>query len=314
MPTQNSSAENSTFSHITNVDELVINWHITEACNYNCSYCFAKWGKPNELHRSLPEIEKFLDNLSEYFIKGSPPLKNELGYKSVRLNFAGGEPMMLGSTFFIALMLAKQKGFKTSIITNGHYLINGHLGFPKNALDMIGISFDSQDLNTRKKIGRVDRKGNSLSVEDLKAAFRNLVSTQKGIKTKINTVINKYNCDEDFSELITELKPYKWKVLQAMPYGDDQLLISRKRFDKFVAAHSGLGLPIFSESNSTMTESYLMLDPKGRFYQNSLSGAGYEYSESINLCGVENALAQIAFHPRAFSSRYRTVDIDVVKL
>lgn len=314
MPIQNNSAENSTFSHVTDLDELVINWHITEACNYNCSYCFAKWGKPNELHRSLHEIEKFLDNLSEYFIKGSPHLKNELGYKSVRLNFAGGEPLMLGSTFFIALMLAKQKDFKTSIITNGHYLINSHLGFPKNVLDMIGISFDSQDLNTRKKIGRVDRKDNSLSVEDLKVAFRNLVSTQKGIKTKINTVINKYNCDEDFSELITELKPYKWKVLQAMPYGDDQLLISRKRFDKFVAAHSDLGLPIFSESNSTMTESYLMLDPKGRFYQNSLNGVGYEYSESINLCGVENALAQITFHPKAFSSRYRTVDIDVVEL
>lgn len=25
------------------MDELVVNWHITEACNYNCRYCFAKW-------------------------------------------------------------------------------------------------------------------------------------------------------------------------------------------------------------------------------------------------------------------------------
>ena len=23
--------------------ELVVNWHITEACNYKCDYCFAKW-------------------------------------------------------------------------------------------------------------------------------------------------------------------------------------------------------------------------------------------------------------------------------
>jgi radical S-adenosyl methionine domain-containing protein 2 len=314
MSTQNSSAENSTSSLVNNVDELVINWHITEACNYNCRYCFAKWGKPNELHRSLPEIEMFLDNLSEYFIKGSPPLKNELGYESVRLNFAGGEPMMLGSTFFIALMLAKQKGFKTSIITNGHYLINGYLDLPKNVLDMVGISFDSQYLSTLKKIGRVDRKGNSLSVQDLKAALGNLVSTQKGIKTKINTVVNIHNCDEDFSELITMLKPYKWKVFQAMPYGVDELLISRKKFDNFVAAHSGMGLPIFAESNSTMTESYLMIDPKGRFYQNSSNESGYVYSESINLCGVENALVQIEFNPIAFSSRYRKVDVDVVEL
>jgi radical S-adenosyl methionine domain-containing protein 2 len=177
-------------SFINNVDELVINWHITEVCNYDCKYCFAKWGRPNELHRSLEQIEKLLDNLSNYFIKGSPTLKSDLGYENVRLNFAGGEPMLLGSTFFIALMLAKQKGFKTSIITNGHYLINGHLNFPKNVLDMVGISFDSLHLDIRKKIGRVDRKGNSLSAEQLKIVFDNLHQTQQGIKTKINKVVN----------------------------------------------------------------------------------------------------------------------------
>ena len=129
-----------------NIKELVINWHITEVCNYDCKYCFAKWGRPKELHRSLEEIEKLLDNLSVYFIKGHSALKNELGYDTVRLNLAGGEPMMLGSTFFIVLMLAKQKGFKTSIITNGHYLVNSRLDFPKNVLDMVGISFDSQEI------------------------------------------------------------------------------------------------------------------------------------------------------------------------
>lgn len=165
------------FIHVEhkNIKELVINWHITEVCNYDCKYCFAKWGRAKELHRSLEEIEQLLDNLSAYFIKGHSQLKSELGYETVRLNLAGGEPMMLGSTFFIVLMLANQKGFKTSIITNGHYLINNRLDFPKNVLDMVGISFDSQDLSTREKIGRVDRKGNSLSAEDLKIALEGLI-------------------------------------------------------------------------------------------------------------------------------------------
>lgn len=22
---------------------IVINWHVTEACNYHCGYCYAKW-------------------------------------------------------------------------------------------------------------------------------------------------------------------------------------------------------------------------------------------------------------------------------
>lgn len=295
------------------INELVINWHITEVCNYDCKYCFAKWGRPKELHRSLEEIEKLLNNLASYFINGDSALKNEIGYDTVRLNLAGGEPMMLGSTFFIVLMLAKQKGFKTSVITNGHYLVNSRLDFPKNVLDMVGISFDSQDLLTRKKIGRVDRKGNSLSAEDLKMALKALVKTQTGIRTKINTVVNSLNYKEDFSSLIGELTPYKWKVLQVMPYGDDDLMISDDKFSQFVERHSGLGLPIFAESNSTMTESYLMVDPLGRFYQNSASASGYKYSDRINQCGVESTLAQIAFNPKTFLSRYRPIDITVTE-
>ena len=230
--------------------ELVINWHLTEVCNYGCKYCFAKWGRPNELHRSSPEIATLLDKLADYFIKGTPTLKDELGYESVRLNFAGGEPMMLGNTFITALKLAKQKGFKTSTITNGHYLVNSKLVLPENTLDMIGISFDSQNIDTRKKIGRKDRKGNSFGTGDLKQALVNLTQSQRGIKTKINTVVNSLNLDEDFSELIMELKPYKWKILHVMPYGDDELLISKRQFDRFVKRHCGLGLPIFAESNS----------------------------------------------------------------
>ena len=25
------------------VEELVINWHVTEACNYRCRYCYSAW-------------------------------------------------------------------------------------------------------------------------------------------------------------------------------------------------------------------------------------------------------------------------------
>lgn len=294
--------------------ELVINWHVTEACNYGCKYCFAKWGRPNEIHRSEKEIVKLLDNLADYFIKGTSTLKEELGYESVRLNFAGGEPMMLGETFVTALTLAKQKGFKTSIITNGHYLINGKLALPKNSLDMIGISFDSQSLDTRNKIGRIDRKGNSFGADDLKLTLENLTLSQRGIKTKINTVVNSLNLDEDFSELISDLAPYKWKILHVMPYGHDELLISKKQFDKFVLRHSGLGLPLFPESNSTMTESYLMINPQGRFYQNLANKSGYKYSEIINSCGVNKALSQIEFNPKIFASRYQRVNVDIVEI
>lgn len=263
------------------LNELVINWHITETCNYNCTYCFAKWGKPNELHRSLDAIEKLLDKLANYFIHGDPEIKRTLGYQDVRLNFAGGEPMLLGSSFSTALGMAKQKGFKTSIITNGSYLLRSRFELPPNTLDMVGISFDSQQHPVRRELGRIDRKGNSFNIDELKLAIQNLSHTQKGLKTKINTVVNALNWEEDFSPLISD-----------------------EQFSSFVERHSGKGLPISAESNNTMTESYLMIDPNGRFYQNSKGMSGYSYSERITDVGVETALNQINFNCNRFKSRY----------
>ncbi|HBH7904590.1 TPA: radical SAM protein, partial [Vibrio parahaemolyticus] len=161
---------------------------------------------------------------------------------------------------------------------------------------------------------RNDRKGNSFGVNDLTHALANLTQSQTGIKTKINTVINSLNWEEDFSNLISSLKPYKWKVLQVMPYGDNEMLISKEQFDNFVLRHSGLGLPMYSESNSTMTESYLMISPEGCFYQNTANKPGYKYSECINSCGVEKALSQIEFNPITFASRYKETNIDIIEL
>lgn len=296
------------------IKELVINWHITEACNYKCNYCFAKWGKPKELHRSLSAVDKLLSNLSEYFIRSDSSLKAKLKYDEVRINIAGGEPMMLGDTFLNILRLAKKKGFKTSVITNGHYLLNNKINLPENILDMVGISFDSQNYATRQLIGRADRKGNSLGADDLKVVLMELTRTQKGIKTKINTVVNIHNWQENFTELISEIKPDKWKVLHVMPYGSDELLISDEQFNSFIEKHRNESLSIYAESNLAMTESYLMIDPKGCFYQNVSNISGYKYSEAINDVGVEVALKQVNFNQAVFSARYFPIEASLCEI
>ncbi|GAD78879.1 hypothetical protein [Vibrio ezurae] len=71
-------------------NQLVINYHITEKCNYDCHYCYAKWAKPNELHRNLDDMKAVLRKLAQYFFS-SNPIWQELRYDSVRLNFAGGD-------------------------------------------------------------------------------------------------------------------------------------------------------------------------------------------------------------------------------
>lgn len=51
-------------------------------------------------------------------------------------------------------------------------------------------------------------------------------------------------------------------------------------------------------------ESYIMVDPQGRFFQNSPCSAGYEYSQPILGVGAEKAFSQVNFDVDKFSSRY----------
>lgn len=110
-----------------------------------------------------------------------------------------------------------------------------------------------------------------------------------------------------------DVKPDKWKVLQEMPYGNDDLLIADEQFNRFLKRHENQGIPIFPESNLAMTESYLMIDPKGRFYQNVNHGFGYVYSKCINDVGGDYALKEINFNSKTFLERYSTND-SVTKL
>lgn len=50
-----------------NTQQLVINWHLTEACNYSCQYCYAAWNKatnPRELINDAGQTLELLTELS----------------------------------------------------------------------------------------------------------------------------------------------------------------------------------------------------------------------------------------------------------
>ncbi len=60
-------------------------------------------------------------------------------------------------------------------------------------------------------------------------------------------------------------------------------------------------LNLISENNNTMINSYLMIDPQGRFYQNR--GNLYKFSKKILKVGVLNALNEIEFNFARFIER-----------
>ncbi|NMP16525.1 viperin family antiviral radical SAM protein [Thalassotalea sp. Y01] len=293
--------------NLNSFNEIVINWHITEVCNYSCEYCFAKWGRPNELHRQPFAVENLIQELASYFFSEDCSFKKVIPFRDVRINFAGGEPFILGRRFIDIIYLAKSYGFKVSIITNGHFLYNNIDTVPNDLFDMVGISFDSQNVGVSKAIGRVDRKGQVLSKDNILALSEWVRADNNKSKFKVNTVVNQLNVEEDFSEFIKVLSPDKWKLFQVKPFNGHNLLINDEQFRAFVQRHCETGVTIFDETNDEMTESYLMIDPKGRFYQSSTESTEsghYSYSDVITEVGAERAIKQIRFSANKYLERY----------
>ena len=78
---------------------LVVNWHITEACNYKCFYCFAKWQK-NENKEIIHNNEKIIQLVKE--ISLLPMIVNQnkgTNFTGIRLNLVGGETFLYKKKF-----------------------------------------------------------------------------------------------------------------------------------------------------------------------------------------------------------------------
>ncbi len=171
-------------------------------------------------------------------------------------------------------------------------------------------SLDSINPKTNLRIGRVDKSGRMLSIKKLEKEINAVRSLKPGILIKINTVVNAENYTEDLSVLIERVKPQKWKVLRMLHVTTDWLAISNDQFNEFLYRHRHLKRIISAEDNIDMKESYIMVDPFGRFFQNHdsiVSKYPYIYSEKINEFGAEAAFSQIRFNCTKFSRRYSNV-------
>jgi len=89
-----------------------------------------------------------------------------------------------------------------------------------------------------------------------------------------------------------------------LPVVTDELMVSDADFQGFVARHQPLGDILCIEDNTEMVESYMMIDPLGRFFQNALGQSSYRYSSPIPEVGVDHAFAAVGMDPTKFCARY----------
>jgi radical S-adenosyl methionine domain-containing protein 2 len=290
------------------MNELVINFHMTEACNYSCTYCYATWEAScgtKELHRTEGAIEALIDQLEDHFLSDNP-LQQTMNYQSVRLNFAGGEPMVLGQRFVDALLYAKSKGFRTSIITNGAFLDQQRLVELSTHIDVLGVSFDTADEIIAGSIGRMDRKGSWISADRLATISSEYKRLNPSGLFKVNTVVNQFNHHESLVDVMTIVSPDKWKLLRVLPIYVHIVPVSDADFGSYTERHSVFSHVSVIEDNSDMAASYLMINPNGCFYQNGELQDGYQISEPILQVGVAKAFDQVRFDTDTFLSRYDT--------
>lgn len=269
-----------------------VNYHLWQPCNMRCSYCFATF--QDVVTNVLPKGHLTKDESLAIISKLA-----EFGFK--KITFAGGEPTLCP---WLDLLIghARDLGMTTMVVSNGSLILkffHKYTNFP----DWVAISIDSLNPNTNQLIGRSVQGKKPLDKQN----YLEIINFLKNLKIriKINTVVSAYNWQEDMNEFIKTVQPERWKVLQVLKIeGQNESLvdswkISDIQFKSYANRHN-LSSTIF-ETNDDIIDSYVMIDPAGRFFGNS--GNKHSYSEPILDIGVQKAFPQMPYSKIKFEER-----------
>lgn len=168
---------------------------LTLRCNQNCRYCHRFLGIDEV---SFEENKRIINRIAEDGI--------------TNITFTGGEPLIYPNVLEL-VKLAKEKGLKVKLITNGSMLANNqNMREIYNYLDSITFSIDSCDNEINEKLGR-----SYSHAENIKTVLDSL----KGIdlNVNINTVVSRVNIDklEELGQFLREYKINAWRIFKFIP-------------------------------------------------------------------------------------------------
>ncbi len=276
-----------------------INFHLWEACNMRCKFCFATFKDIKDSSSSKTNLSK-AQHLSI--------IKQIADFKVEKINFVGGEPTLC-KWLPDLVAYAKSLGLKTSIVSNGWNLrTKEQLSKYEGTLDWLGISIDSFNEVTLKQIGRGHLGKIPISLPEYNQIFDNC--REIGIKTKVNSVILSDNHQELVAKGINQLKPLRWKALQIMEVSGqndqnyNEMKITRNQYNDFIRRNNEILNPLIElvlEDDDLIRGSYYMIDPLGRFFD-STKGF-HSYSKPILEIGLEMAINQVSFSEQKFIER-----------
>ena len=279
------------------IDIPTVNYHLWKPCNMRCGFCFATFKDIGP--RLLPK-----GHLGREGCLSVVESLAQAGFR--KINFAGGEPTLCPWLPDL-IRLARELGLTTSMVTNGSRITPEWMQSVNGSLDWAALSIDSLDSATLLRMGRTSRFGPMDEWDYLRVIG---VLRQHGVRIKVNTVVTRDNLQEDLTDFMVKSRPERWKLFQVLPVkGQNDAviephLVSPDEFESYVELSRRVefyGIRVVPESNELMTGSYVMVDPAGRFFDNT-SGA-HTYSQPIIDVGVEEALSQVVVDSRKFVSR-----------
>ena len=274
-----------------------VNYHLWEPCNMRCQFCFATFQDVKKT--ILPKGHLPKEQAIDVIIKLA-----QAGFE--KITFAGGEPTLCPWINEL-IYVAKSNGLTTMIVTNGTHLTDDFLTKNQGILDWITLSIDSLDDATNLKTGRAISGKKPITKE----GYYELVDKIKlyGYGLKINTVVTNCNASEILIDFIEYAQPKRWKLFQVLPIKGqndgkvDALLINNEQFKLFMENNKTKNntIQIVPEYNDQMMGSYAMVDPAGRFFDNSTGT--YIYSKPINEVGIHQAIQEMNYDQNKFIER-----------
>jgi radical S-adenosyl methionine domain-containing protein 2 len=285
-----------------------VNYHLNKNCNFRCRGCYAIFDDSPAAGAGimLPRDRMFqvVDAIAGAPLSGSGSPR--------KLTFAGGEPTLC-KWLPELIAYAKSKGLVTMLVTNGSRCSWDYLADLAPSLDWLTLSIDSLAPVTNIAIGRHNLRGIPMDAEDYARILSDAASL--GIRTKVNTVVNRLNWREEMSQFIRNSGILRWKVLQIMQVDGqndafiDSLLIDGRRFDAFLKRHRSIvdtGIRMVPEPVASIRGSYCMIDPLGRFFDSS--SGHHRYSRPILKVGIATAFAEVSFDHGQFLARGGSYD------
>jgi len=228
-------------------------WNITSRCNEDCKFCYRIL---SEKDNNVEKNKKILEILAKLSVG--------------KISWTGGEALLYPNLIEL-LKISKSYGIINNLLTNGKLLTKKTIIRLEPYLDYITLSYDSDNSDTHKIMGRGKEHGIHV-IEALDFIRDNNIN----IKVKINTLVSKVNEDEviNIGKTLEKYNIERWKLFKFIPLrncaisNNKNFKISDKNFSRVVSSVKELygNCMHISECNEDKIQShYLLINSIGNF-------------------------------------------------